>query len=305
LIARFQGDEGRRLLAETLRAQRMICACAPADITADLLDLVTLREISRGETLLTQGDADNDMYFVLAGAFSVLVNGREIARRSAGQHIGEMALVDPSACRSATAVCTDDGTVVARISEPNFSRLAERFPSLWRVLAVELSSRLRERGRFLQAPNPRARIFLGSSSEALPVATALRDEFASEPWLVRLWTDGVFNPSRYVLEDLVEEAAASDFSVLVLAPDDKIFSRWKLSRAPRDNLVFELGLFMGALGRERTVMVLPKSPALKIPTDLLGLTQLRYAASSGPRLAVALAPVCAALRTRIASLGPK
>ena len=39
-----------------------------------------------------------------------------------------------------------------------------------------------------------------------------------------------------------------DFAILVLTADDLVASRDVLSTAPRDNVLFELGLFMGGLG---------------------------------------------------------
>ena len=68
---------------------------------------------------------------------------RDVASRSAGEHVGEMALVDPEAQRSASVTAVTD-SVVAGITEPEFSALADRFPRLWRRIALELASRLRD-----------------------------------------------------------------------------------------------------------------------------------------------------------------
>ena len=37
---------------------------------------------------------------ILSGTVSVLVNGRTVAERAAGTHVGEMSLIDPTAWRS-------------------------------------------------------------------------------------------------------------------------------------------------------------------------------------------------------------
>jgi CRP-like cAMP-binding protein len=81
---------------------------------------------------------------ILSGMFSVTVMGRTVASRTAGEHVGEMAVVDPEARRSASVAAVTD-SVVARITEPEFSALADRFPRLWRRIALELASRLRDR----------------------------------------------------------------------------------------------------------------------------------------------------------------
>lgn len=77
-------------------------------------------------------------------------------------------------------------------------------------------------------------------------------------------------------------ASDCDFAVLVLTPDDKTTSRGKVKAAPRDNVIYELGLFTGALGRERALVVVPSAVDIKIPTDLLGVTTLRYKAAKTP-----------------------
>src|SRR5207253_3114575 len=110
-----------------------------------------------------------------------------------------------------------------------------------RALAVEVGDRLRQRGRFLRPPNPKPIIFVGSSREALPVASLLRDGLAAPDVEVRLWTNGVFGASRFPMEDLERQLDEADFAILVVAADDRVTSRKKDQDAPRDNVVFELG----------------------------------------------------------------
>ncbi len=52
--------------------------------------------------------------------------------------------------------------------------------------------------------------------------------------------------------------------------------RGEAASVPRDNVVFELGLFLGALGRQRCAFVMPSDREIRLPTDLLGLTPLKY-----------------------------
>jgi predicted nucleotide-binding protein len=75
--------------------------------------------------------------------------------------------------------------------------------------------------------------------------------------------------------------------VLVAGPDDEVTSRGTTAGAPRDNVVFELGLFMGALSRSRTFVCVPGGVALKIPSDLKGMTNIKYdGAATDPATAV-------------------
>jgi CRP-like cAMP-binding protein len=74
-----------------------------------------------------------------------------VASRSAGEHVGEIALIDPEAHRSASVTAVTD-SVLAGITEPEFSALADRFPRLWRRIALELASRLRTGNEMLSEP---------------------------------------------------------------------------------------------------------------------------------------------------------
>ena len=119
-------------------------------------------------------------------------------------------------------------------------------------------------------------IFIGSSSEGLEIAMKLQNSlmFCAE---ATVWHQGVFGLlSVGTLEALVDAAPQFDFAVLVLTPDDLTDSRGIQSNAPRDNVLFELGLFMGVLGRTRTFILTTNSQDLKLPSDLAGVTTARY-----------------------------
>ena len=75
--------------------------------------------------------------------------------------------------------------------------------------------------------------------------------------------------------------------------------------APRDNVIYELGLAMGHIGRQRTVMVVPRGEDLKIPTDLAGLNPITFKVGPEGDLAAAIGPVCNELRALIRRLGCK
>ena len=122
---------------------------------------------------------------------------------------------------------------------------------------------------------------------------------------VKVWTDGVFQASKATIEDLEREIHTTDFGILVLTPDDKIESRSDTKMGPRDNVILELGLLIGALGRDRTFAVHPRGKDIKIPTDLLGIRPVTYSLDAGTELMSAIAPVCTELRKIILKLGAK
>lgn len=150
-------------------------------------------------------------------------------------------------------------------------------------------------GAASRVPGPRPRVFIGSSSEALPVAEAIQFGL-HEAAECTIWHQGVFELGATTIESIVESSAKFDFAVLVLTPDDTTFTRGKESKGPRDNLVFELGLFTGILGRARTILVHPRDPGFRLPSDLAGVTTATYTMHSDGNLQAALGPVCTRIK---------
>src|SRR5258708_3779151 len=120
----------------------------------------------------------------------------------------------------------------------------------------------------------KARIFLGSSGKQAKLLQAI-GRGLSEVADVEPWTT-TFNPGRSTLERLVELSQEVDFAAFVFAQDDWTTTNASQSgeASPRDNVVFEAGLFGGALGIRRTFIL--HAHGSKLPSDLLGLTSVRY-----------------------------
>jgi CRP-like cAMP-binding protein len=142
MIERFEGSSGQKAFFEAMRAQQ--CVCHNDDVANALCAAATISELQSGDTLIQVGGHDNDIYFILAGRVSILVKGRELALRRADQHVGEIAIIDRSSMRSATVVALET-TVVAKVSEPVFTEIADKHPFMWRCLANELGKRLESR----------------------------------------------------------------------------------------------------------------------------------------------------------------
>ncbi|MCW3111202.1 MAG: hypothetical protein JWQ09_5708 [Segetibacter sp.] len=119
------------------------------------------------------------------------------------------------------------------------------------------------------------RFFLSSSSNQLPIAAALEANLEAEHFEPTLWSRDVHGPSQYNLEALIGEARSSDFAIFIFAPDDKAIIDGEEFFVVRDNVLFELGLFIGALGRERCFIVKSISQ-MRLPSDLHGITLLNY-----------------------------
>ena len=302
MISRFRGNENRDRLISAIRQQTIIHD--NENLSVELAKQAEILQFEPKGELIIQGGADSDIYFILAGRLSIVVNGREVAIRKSGEHVGEMALIDPSATRSASVVAIEQ-TVVAKISEASFRPLADKYPRVWELIATELAKRLQQRNRLVASTNPRPVLFIGSSKESLSIAKTIQSNLDHDDFIVRLWTDGVFGASQFPIIDLEKQVQEADFAVLVLGTDDVVESRNEKFDAPRDNVIFELGLFMGALSHERTFMVVPRGYDIKIPTDLLGLTPLRYKSDGSNNLTALLRPACNQLRNIINKVGVK
>jgi predicted nucleotide-binding protein len=304
MISRFQGEGGQARLIAVLRAQRTISDEETlAKEIAKIACLIQLEPNTPTSEFIKQGATDNDIYLILEGKVSIRVNGREVAVRVSGYHVGEMALIDPTARRSASVVAVEQ-TVLAKVSEASFASLANQFPQLWRRLALDLAERLRHRGRFVSSPNPQPVLFVGSSVERHPVASEIQSGLRNDRMIVIVWADDVFRASKSSVESLLATVLSSDFAVLLIAPDDIVMSRDIESPAPRDNVVLELGLLMGLLGRERTFIVRPRGANIKLPSDWLDFKPLEYAEGTPDTLESRVAPICNEIRKAIQKLGP-
>ena len=302
MVERFTGPDGRSRLQEVLAQQKLVSG----DLTfaAALADVAQLKQIVPGQALIVQGESEDDVYLILSGVFDIVVNGHAIARRRVGDHVGEMAAIEPSQPRSATVVAAES-SVVARLSRDQFVDLANRFPNAWRMVAKELARRLMQRNDLLAATRERPRVFLMSSVESLPVARTIQTAFEHDRLTVEVWTDGVFRASSYPIESLERVLDESDFAVAIAAADDAVTSRTVTWPAPRDNVTFELGFFMGRLGRKRTLLLEPRGEHVRLPSDLAGLTTIGYIWNPGRDAAAGLGPACNKLRDVFEDLGPR
>ena len=94
-----------------------------------------------------------------------------------------------------------------------------------------------------------------------------------------------------------------DFAVLVLTADDLTTSRGTERAAARDNVLFELGLFIGSLSRDRTFMVYDRTNPPALPSDLAGITAATFAPHTSGNLEAALGAPCAKIRSAVERLG--
>jgi predicted nucleotide-binding protein len=128
----------------------------------------------------------------------------------------------------------------------------------------------------MAAANTKPTLFLGSSREALDVVTALNHNLDRVAHC-KSWPT-IFEPSSSTMEDLVAKFPTFQFAVFILQADDLRVqeNRGRQGRVARDNVIFELGLAIGFLGRRHVFMVTEREIPLDLPTDLLGVTPITF-----------------------------
>jgi hypothetical protein len=119
------------------------------------------------------------------------------------------------------------------------------------------------------------KVFIASSKEGLRIAHAIHSvlDHDTSP---TTWPNGTFSLSNHTIEDLVTKSSDVDFAIFVFHPDDVLESRGESMTVVRDNVIFELGLFIGAIGRHRCYIIKPRSVELHLPSDLLGINPADY-----------------------------
>lgn len=124
------------------------------------------------------------------------------------------------------------------------------------------------------------KIFIGSSSEELDLANAaktileLEKDFEVTIWNEEVWEKAVFKLNNNYLNDLIRATLQFDFGILIGTQDDKVEVRGKEYLQPRDNILFELGLFIGRLGLNNCAFLIDKE--IKDMSDMKGISLARF-----------------------------
>lgn len=142
-------------------------------------------------------------------------------------------------------------------------------------------------------------LFIGSSVEGLKYAEAIESKLDHE-FNITLWTDGVFNLSSTTIDDLLTRLNRSDFGIFVFSDDDITKIRNKEYVTARDNVIYELGLYTGKLGRYNAFVVKPSAAKdFHLPTDLSGIYIGEYDSSKSDNVESAVSVFTSAIKRQI------
>lgn len=144
------------------------------------------------------------------------------------------------------------------------------------------------------------KIFIGSSSGAgKKIANYILSELSGD-YDCNVWDKGVFSLSSTTIESLLSAVNTHDYAILVMTPDDFAEKKGDKIFLPRDNVIFELGLFMGGIGRDRTFIIASDNFDLEgLPTDLSGLTIAKLPKRTDGNLAAQVRVACLGVREKI------
>lgn len=145
------------------------------------------------------------------------------------------------------------------------------------------------------------RIFIGSSSEEIGLANAakaiLDRDFEVIIWNDSVWDTSVFKINNNFLNDLLRASLQFDFGLLIGSTDDEVKYRGDTVMQPRDNVLFELGLFIGRLGLSKCAFVIDKE--LKVLSDISGISLARFEKNNTPSFVNAISQVSELFRSQI------
>lgn len=118
------------------------------------------------------------------------------------------------------------------------------------------------------------KIFIGSSKAGYTIAEKVKANLSSVGDCF-LWQDpDVWEPNRSTFDNLLRMARYFDFGVFVATADDLTLTNDKIVIEPRDNVILEMSLFLGSMGRDKSFLLVEED--IKLPSDFNGIYMPRY-----------------------------
>jgi predicted nucleotide-binding protein len=173
---------------------------------------------------------------------------------------------------------------------------AERIAQECQIGLHEIAQFLKEATAVKRKERTKPLVFISSSAEGLPIAKELQKALETELHAA-VWSDqGIFTPGRSILESLQDAARSCDFAVFVLSAGDKGRLGKSVHRV-RDNVIFELGMFLGSLSSKRVFVV--SDSRIVLPSDLAGIVFFQYDRKNRKSVDVIAARIKEALRNGV------
>ena len=122
----------------------------------------------------------------------------------------------------------------------------------------------------------RPKIFIGSSRPGYEVAKKVKACLSTENDCF-LWQETeIWEINHSTFDNLLRLVMYFDFGVFVATADDLTLTNEQIVIEPRDNVILEMALFLGALGRDKSFLLIEEG--IKLPTDFSGISMPRFTA---------------------------
>lgn len=123
------------------------------------------------------------------------------------------------------------------------------------------------------------KLFIGSSGgRGVTVAESVASQIKKVcgEWLeCEIWDRGdAFAINRSFLDSLLRAAQRHHYGIFVATKDDRTVKKGSSIVEPRDNVIFEMGLFLGSMGITRSFLLVEKGVGL--PSDFEGITTSQF-----------------------------
>src|SRR5262245_55510243 len=145
-------------------------------------------------------------------------------------------------------------------------------------------------------PDVKPRLFIGSSTEALPIAKFVKDSLNDVAECI-IWNEKVFGINKSYFDTLLEVPNLNDYAILIASKDDKTESKSKMFESPRDNVIFEFGLFLGRLGKRKVFII--EEEGVKLPSDIYGIEIPKFTRGAKQVNSKSLVACCERLKEEI------
>jgi hypothetical protein len=151
------------------------------------------------------------------------------------------------------------------------------------------------------------KVFIGSSNKGKEIAEIVKEHLEENNEIeVKVWWDKIFRIGETYIERLLKATKEFDFALLVITGEDEKEKQGKPGnedeekRKVNENVLFELGLFMGRLGRHKAIMLYDDDHKAVPPSDLEGIHKVSFSKrKAGGDLTTALEAPCKEIREYI------
>jgi hypothetical protein len=118
------------------------------------------------------------------------------------------------------------------------------------------------------------KIFIGSSTAGYPIAEKVKTNLSAVADCF-LWQEpDLWETNRSTFDNLIRMSNYFDFGVFVATSDDLTLTNDKLTIEPRDNVILEMALFLGAMGHHKSFLLVEEG--VKLPSDFNGIFMPRF-----------------------------